>query len=37
MPFRFKQEKKPFDVYPTLWMFIGLSCLVGSLIGRALP
>ena len=33
---KFKQEKKPLDVYPTLWMLVALSCLVGSLIGKSL-
>jgi|TARA_B100001750_G_scaffold201216_1_gene175850 hypothetical protein len=36
LAFKFKQEKKPFDVYPTLWMLVALSCLIGSLIGNSL-
>ena len=30
------KKKKPLDVYPTLWMLVALSCLVGSLIGKSL-
>ena len=36
LAFKFKQEKKPIDVYPTLWMLVALSCLVGSIIGKSL-
>ena len=33
---RFEKKEKPYDVQPTLWMFIGLTILVGSLIGKSL-
>ncbi len=32
---RFEKAVKPFDIQPTLWMSIGLTILVGSLIGKA--
>jgi len=33
---RFEKAAKPYDVQPTLWMSIGLTILVGSLIGKAI-
>ena len=33
---RFEKTAKPYDVQPTLWMSIGLTILVGSLIGKAI-
>jgi hypothetical protein len=33
---RFEKASRPYDVQPTLWMSIGLTVLVGSLIGRML-
>ena len=32
---RFEKAVKPFDIQPTLWMSIGLTILVGSMIGKA--
>ena len=32
---RFEKAVKPYDIQPTLWMSIGLTILVGSLIGKA--
>ena len=31
---RFEKAAKPYDIQPTLWMSIGLTILVGSLIGK---
>ena len=36
MPYDFEKIKKPHDIMPTLWMFIGLTVLVGSIIGRTI-
>ena len=33
---RFEKATKPYDIQPTLWMSIGLTILVGSLIGKAI-
>ena len=33
---RFEKAKKPYDVMTTLWMFVGLTVLVGSIIGKNL-
>ena len=33
---RFERAQKPHDVTPTLWMFVGLTVLVGSIIGKNL-
>tara|TARA_Y100000588_G_scaffold64779_1_gene64528 strand:- start:312 stop:452 length:141 start_codon:yes stop_codon:yes gene_type:complete len=33
---RFEKAVKPYDIQPTLWMSIGLTILVGSLIGKAI-
>ena len=33
---RFEKAVKPYDIQPTLWMSIGLTSLVGSLIGKAI-
>ena len=33
---RFEKAQKPYDVMPTLWMFVGLTVLVGSIIGKNL-
>ena len=33
---RFEKAAKPYDIQPTLWMSIGLTILVGSLIGKAI-
>tara|TARA_B100000530_G_scaffold298890_1_gene218913 strand:+ start:201 stop:341 length:141 start_codon:yes stop_codon:yes gene_type:complete len=32
---RFEKATRPYDIQPTLWMSIGLTILVGSLIGKA--
>ena len=32
---RFEKASRPYDIQPTLWMAIGLTVLVGSLIGKA--
>ena len=31
---RFEKATRPYDIQPTLWMSIGLTIFVGSLIGR---
>ncbi len=33
---RFEKAQRPYDVMPTLWMFVGLTVLVGSIIGKNL-
>ncbi len=33
---RFEKVSKPYDITPTLWMFVGLTVLVGSIIGKNL-
>ncbi len=33
---RFEKATKPYDIQPTLWMSIGLTILVGSLIGKSI-
>ena len=33
---RFEKAQKPYDHTPTLWMFVGLTVLVGSIIGKSL-
>ena len=33
---RFEKATKPYDIQPTLWMSLGLTILVGSLIGKAI-
>ena len=33
---RFEKAQKPYDPMPTLWMFVGLTVLVGSIIGKNL-
>ncbi len=33
---RFEKATKPYDIQPTLRMSIGLTILVGSLIGKAI-
>ena len=33
---RFEKATKPYDIQPTLWMSIGLTILIGSLIGKAI-
>ena len=33
---RFEKAVKTYDIQPTLWMSIGLTILVGSLIGKAI-
>ena len=32
---RFEKASRPYDIQPTLWMSIGLTILVGPLIGKA--
>ncbi len=32
---RFEKATRPYDIQPTLWMSIGLTVLVGSVIGKA--
>ena len=32
---RFEKASRPYDIQPTLWMSIGLTVLVGYLIGKA--
>ena len=36
MPYDFEKIKKPHDIMPTLWMIVGLTVLVGSIIGRTI-
>jgi hypothetical protein len=31
---RFEKATRPYDIQPTLWMSIGLTILVGSIIGK---
>ena len=31
---RFEKAIRPYDIQPTLWMSIGLTILVGSIIGK---
>ena len=31
---RFEKAQKPYDIMPTLWMFVGLAVLAGSIVGR---
>ena len=31
---RFEKAQRPYNVMPTLWMFVGLTVLVGSIIGK---
>ena len=33
---RFEKAQRPYNVMSTLWMFIGLTVLVGSIIGKNL-
>ena len=33
---RFEKAQRPYNVMPTLWMFVGLTVLVGSIIGKNL-
>jgi hypothetical protein len=33
---RFEKATRPYDIQPTLWMSVGLTILVGSLIGKIL-
>lgn len=33
---RFERAQKPHDVTPTLWMLVGLTVLIGSIIGKNL-
>ena len=32
---RFEKSSRPYNIQPTLWMSVGLTILVGSLIGKA--
>lgn len=36
MPYDFEKIKKPYDIMPTLWMFVSLTVLVDSIIGKTI-